>query len=60
MRFGLLWNTASETVAAEHAMRIASDPAAAAAEWAEKRAVMLEQRIDVGAWMMQQVREAIG
>jgi predicted glycosyltransferase len=59
-RFGLLWNTASQQVAEQRAMEIVADLPAAAAAWAQKRAAMLEAKMDVGAWMVEQVRGAVG
>ncbi len=59
-RFGLLWNTASQQVAEQRAMEIVADLPAAAAAWAQKRAAMLEAKMDLGAWMVEQVRGAVG
>ncbi len=54
-RYRLLWNTASQEVAEGHAFDLVEDPGATAAEWATRREHMLEERIDVGAWMVDQV-----
>ena len=54
-RYGLLWNTASQEVAEHQAFDLVADPAATAAEWADRRARMLVERIDVGDWMVGQV-----
>ena len=55
-RFGLLWNTPSQRVAEERAAEITGDLEAARATWAWRRSTMLDERIDVGAWMVEQVR----
>jgi uncharacterized protein len=58
-RFGLLWNTPSQQVAEERASEIVTDLDAARATWAERRAAMLRERIDVGEWMVHKVRMAL-
>ena len=58
-RFGLLWNTASQQVAEDRAVEIVGDLPGSAREWAKRRAAMLDAKIDVGAWMLQQVRDGV-
>ena len=59
-RFGLLWNTASQKVAEDRAFEVVGDLDGSSAEWAKRRAAMLEAKIDVGAWLLQTVRGAVG
>lgn len=58
-RYGLLWNTPHQSKAEELAGGVLDDLDAAAAEWARKRIAMLVERIDVGEWLVSQVREAL-
>lgn len=59
-RYGLLWNTPSQDFAESKAFELAADPAATVAEWSAKRARMLEDRLDVGEWVVELVRDAVG
>lgn len=59
-RYGLLWNTPLQSRATELASGVLDDLDAAASDWTRKRAKMLEERIDVGAWLVSQVQEAVG
>jgi len=58
-QFELLWNTPGQ----EQAMRIVedclSDLDVTRARFAQRRQAMLEQRIDVSAWLIEQVQEAL-
>ena len=58
-RYGLLWNTPRQDRATELAGAVLFDLDESSAEWERKRAAMLEERIDVGEWLLQQVREAL-
>ncbi len=58
-RFQLLWNTPSQTIAQRHAAELLADLPATRRTFAERRERMLRERIDVGEWMVQQVREAL-
>jgi hypothetical protein len=55
-RWKLLWNTSSQDEAERHANEVLEDLEATRSLWAERRASMLEHRIDVGAWMVDEVR----
>ncbi len=59
-RYGLLWNTTDERFAEERAFELVADPEATAAKWGERRARMLEDRLDVGEWVVDLVRDAVG
>jgi len=59
-RYGLLWNTPSQDKARQHASGVLDDLDAAGADWARKRGAMLDERIDVGEWLVDQVRAAVG
>jgi predicted glycosyltransferase len=54
-RFGLLWNTPSQDVARRVAGELLDDLPSTRRTFAERREQMLAQRIDVGAWMIEQV-----
>lgn len=58
-RFGLLWNTASQKVAEDRAFEVVADLGGFERRWADKRAAMLEAKLDVGAWMLDHVRSAL-
>ena len=59
-RYGLLWNTPRQERAAELAGGVLDDLPAARATWAERREAMLRERIDVGAFLWDEVRGALG
>ena len=59
-RWSLLWNTSSQADAERHAHGVLDDLAATRALWAGRRAEMLKSRIDVGAWMVDEVRGFVG
>lgn len=54
-RFGLLWNTPSQARAQGIASELLDDLAATRERFASLRERMLRERIDVGAWMVEQV-----
>lgn len=58
-RWGLLWNTPSQDRAEALASEVLDDLGAAASAWADKRAAMLAESIDVGAFLVEQVKGAL-
>jgi len=58
-RYQLQWNTPRQDDAKRYAESILDDLDGASKEWERKRGVMLSERIDVGAWLVDQVREAL-
>ena len=59
-RYGLLWNTPFQDKATEFAGGVLDDLEEAAETWEAKRTAMLTERIDVGEWLVQQVKAAVG
>jgi hypothetical protein len=55
-RWKLLWNTASQDDAERYSNEVLDDLDATRVTWAARRAEMLKHRIDVGAWMVDEVR----
>jgi hypothetical protein len=55
-RWKLLWNTASQDDAERYSNEVLDDLDATRITWAARRAEMLKHRIDVGAWMVDEVR----
>lgn len=58
-RYGLQWNTPRQEDAQRYAASVLDDLEGAGREWERKRSVMLSERIDVGAWLVDQVRAAV-
>ena len=58
-RYGLLWNTPFQDKATEFAGGVLDDLEEAAETWEAKRTAMLTERIDVGEWLVQQVKAAV-
>jgi len=55
-RWSLLWNTSSQAEAERYSDEVRADLDSTRAAWAERRAEMLKHRIDVGAWMVDEVK----
>ncbi len=58
-RYELQWNTPHQEQARVHAESVLDDLDGAAREWERKRGVMLAERMDVGAWLVHQVSQAL-
>ena len=59
-KFQLLWNTDSQSRAVEIVTSCLEDIDATRALFQSRRSLMLEERIDVGAWLIEQVRSELG
>jgi len=59
-KFQLLWNTDSQSRAVEIVTSCLEDVDATRALFQSRRSLMLEERIDVGAWLIEQVRSELG
>ena len=59
-RYSLLWNTPDQRRAEELANALLEDRAATRGTFEERRENMLSERIDVAAWMIEEVRSALG
>jgi len=57
-RWGLLWNCPSPARGRQVALELAADPRSE--DWAQRRQDMLAGSLDVGEWMVERVREALG
>jgi len=59
-KFQLLWNTDSQSRAVEIVSSCLEDLDSTRATFQSRRTAMLEERIDVGAWLIAQVRNELG
>jgi len=59
-RYSLLWNTPDQRRAEELANTLLEDRAATRGTFEQRRENMLSERIDVAAWMIEEVRSALG